>query len=84
MAKPLFKKATIGDYLKNPLFQESPFRKADVEYPFYDKNSLNNRDMERFVKEATPRRVIKESNSSGIIRDTPQSSFFQDLLSDPV
>jgi hypothetical protein len=58
VSKPIFKKATMGEYLKNPHLDVSPFRKARVEYPFYDKNSLN-KEMEKFVKEATPRKFDK-------------------------
>lgn len=46
----------MGEYLKTPHLQTSPFRKAKVEYPFYDKKSLN-KDLEKFVKEATPRKL---------------------------
>jgi hypothetical protein len=56
----------MGDYLKNPHLQVSPFRKAKVEYPFYDKESLN-KDLEKFVKEATPRKIDKNNtmNTNG-------------------
>ena len=53
----------MGERLKDPQYHESPYRKADLEYPFYDKNSLN-KDLERFVKEATPRKIFKDSNSA--------------------
>jgi|LauGreDrversion4_2_1035121.scaffolds.fasta_scaffold118130_5 hypothetical protein len=57
----------MGEYLKNPHLHVSPFRKAKVEYPFYDKESLN-KDLEKFVKEATPRKIDKSNtmNTNGI------------------
>ncbi len=50
----------MGEYLKTPHLETSPFRKAKVEYPFYDKNSLN-KDLEKFVQEATPRKLDKSN-----------------------
>jgi hypothetical protein len=85
----------MGEYLKSPLDDQNPIplRKAEVEYPFYNKSSLN-KDMERFVKEATPRKIFSDKKASGagnvnlpIVyknKESPNNSFFSDLLSDPV
>jgi hypothetical protein len=65
----------MGEYLKNPLFKDSPFRKAEVEYPFYDKKSLN-KDHERFVKEATPRKIIKDNSCTTLKpRETRKNTY---------